>query len=100
MANLGKLMNFVFSGVSEGVKIAWDKKQANQKYREIISTVKLVISNQGRSSEHADAVLNVLVNLVPLGARRRNFKKLYIDSPQGWRKLPEDPEMIPYGHWH
>ncbi|REL26330.1 hypothetical protein DXX93_06895 [Thalassotalea euphylliae] len=67
MANLGKLMNFVFSGVSEGVKIAWDKKQANKKYREIISTVKLVISNQGRSLEHADAVLNVLVNLVPMG---------------------------------
>lgn len=53
----------------------------------------------GRTSKEFSQLLNVLAALAPLGAKRSNFKRKYIENQDGWRQLPKDPDNIPFGYW-
>ncbi|QBG34453.1 hypothetical protein [Litorilituus sediminis] len=59
-----------------------------------------VIQSYGRESKEAEGLLNMLANLAPTGAKRRNFIKKYVSPAEGWLKLPKDPNDIPYGFWY
>jgi len=41
-----------------------------------------------------------LIKAAPYGAKRRNFEKKYFETPINWKKLPENPEDIPFGYWY
>jgi len=77
-----------------------NKKHANKAYLQLIASVKRIISHQGRNSKNAKDLLDNLAGLAPFGAKRRNFRRRYIDKPNGWRELPDNPKDFPYGFWH
>ncbi|GAA0363173.1 hypothetical protein GCM10009092_29430 [Bowmanella denitrificans] len=90
---LSQPLSFVYSVFS-------DKARANKIYLNLLPSLKFVISAKGRSSAEAIGLMNILAGLPTVGAQRQNFEKFYVLDPDGWKKLPEDPNAIPYGHWH
>ena len=58
------------------------------------------INKKGRKSEEVNRILERMSKLPQFGIKRYNFKRRYIDSPSGWRLLPEDPEDFPGTFWH
>ena len=77
-----------------------DESNANKLYLAIYPVLKTTIQGKGRSSEEVIALLETLADAAPFGAKSRNFKRRYVDKPDGWRTLPEDPNQIPYGYWY
>lgn len=77
-----------------------NEKDANEAYRRAYPAIKPVIQSYGRKSKEADGLLNMLANLAPTGAKKRNFIKKYVSPTDGWLKLPKDPNDIPYGFWY
>jgi len=94
------LISFISSTSLQVFSLFSDKKHANQAYRQILPSLKLIITQQGRSSKKAEDLLKALSNLAPYGARRGNFKRRYVNKLNGWRELPDDPHRLPYGVWH
>ncbi|QBG37155.1 hypothetical protein [Litorilituus sediminis] len=76
------------------------KADANKAYLLLLPTLRSVIADNGRSSPNANDLLEVIANLAPYGARKRNFKRKYVDKLSGWRDLPDNPDNFPYGFWH
>ncbi|NTS77109.1 hypothetical protein HR060_09505 [Catenovulum sp. SM1970] len=95
-----KIFGFPVDAAKKLYKLFNDKQDANKKYKKLLPVLKTVIAAHGRNSSQANDVLDLLSGLVPNGARRNNFKRRYVDKKDGWRLLPDDPEKIPYGHWH
>lgn len=75
-------------------------KDANEAYIKMLPLVKDAIKTHGRDSEIAKGALELLTELAPMGAKRRNFKRRYVDKPDGWKSLPADPNQISYGYWY
>ncbi len=73
--------------------------EAVETYKKFLPILKALIGYEGRSSENVTVIIEVLLQTASPGARRSNFKREYIDEPEGWKKLPEDPKQIPYGFW-
>ncbi|MDN3612575.1 hypothetical protein QWZ16_23530 [Vibrio ostreicida] len=46
------------------------------------------------------SAVSLLSKMPAWGARREHFKKMYLKSEAGLRKLPRDPRNIPSGLWH
>lgn len=77
------------------------QKNANDTYNAIIPILHDALSRGYRfESQEIQAFVEILRNLVPAGARRSNFEKLYLRDEYSLRKLPKDARDIPYGHWH
>ncbi|REL26637.1 hypothetical protein DXX93_08635 [Thalassotalea euphylliae] len=77
-----------------------NEKEANEMYSRIVLLVKGEVKNGGRNSPRAIDALKALASLAPDGAKGRNFRRYYVDRPDGWQKLPRDPKNIPYGFWY
>ncbi|MCG7553773.1 hypothetical protein GSF04_13760 [Pseudoalteromonas sp. A22] len=75
-------------------------KDANEAYLKMLPLVKDAIKTHGRDSEVAIGALELLADLAPFGAKRRNFKRRYVDKPDGWKQLPADPNQLSYGYWY
>ncbi|MGC0121427.1 hypothetical protein CBQ28_13660 [Pseudoalteromonas sp. GCY] len=76
-----------------------DKAEANKTYKKLQPTLKIVFGQSGRSSKEFKALLNMIAALAPVGAVRRNFIRYYVENEEAWRRLPKDPDEIPYGYW-
>jgi hypothetical protein len=78
-----------------------DKYEAEKLYKELIPVLQDFLM-QGRrfNDPQVQHLVNILRELPQYGAQRRNFEKLYLQDEYGLRKLPKDPNDIPYGHWH
>jgi len=44
-------------------------------------------------------LLLALAKYAPTGAKKNNFKKRYLMNKEGWKELPSDPDLIPFGFW-
>ncbi|REL26634.1 hypothetical protein DXX93_08620 [Thalassotalea euphylliae] len=77
-----------------------NEKDANEAYKKIYPAMKATIRAHGVSSEKAQGILELLASYAPTGAKKRNFTRYYINDPEGWKKLPKDPNDIPYGRWY
>lgn len=75
------------------------KEDAEEQYKNLQPLLKITFGQSGRDSKEFIGLLQALLSLTPIGAKRRNFKRRYIDDKDGWRKLPLEPAEIPYGHW-
>ncbi len=74
------------------------KEDAEEQYKNLQPLLKITFGQSGRDSKEFKGLLQALLSLTPIGAKRRNFKRRYIDDKDGWRKLPLEPAEIPYGH--
>ncbi len=74
-------------------------REANEKYKKFLPVLRALIKTEGRDSKDAINMLEEIANLAPFGAQRLNFRTCYVDDPNGWKKLPDDPEKLPYGFW-
>lgn len=91
----------VGSGVHFLYKVFFqDQKEANELYKAILPSLKRTITVQGYTSEESQALIEILIKSAPFGAKRRNFKRKYFSNSIDWKKLPENPEKIPYGYWY
>ncbi|EKO3535623.1 hypothetical protein K1L80_002199 [Vibrio fluvialis] len=102
LATLQKLKSSPLAGVLMQMYNQIQKKQdANETYRRL----KLLLDDQLQkgarfSSPEIQAIVEMLRELVPFGARRRNFESMYLKDEYTLKKLPNDPRDIPYGYWH
>ncbi|WP_199610434.1 hypothetical protein [Flocculibacter collagenilyticus] len=62
--------------------------------------MKQTLQSHGWEAKDSQAILLTLSDLAPFGAKQRNFRKRYVTPKDGWKKLPRDPNDIPYGHWY
>lgn len=82
------------------VNLVVSKRQADGTYANLLPALIYLIEHTGRNSIESKGLIAILERLPSVGAQRLNFRKLYLDDPNGWKKLPNDPKDIPYGHWH
>ena len=76
-----------------------NEKDANEAYRAVYPTLRTTFAKYGRDSAEFNKLLLLLAKSAPLGAKSSNFKRRYISNKEGWRQLPADPNLIPYGFW-
>jgi len=76
------------------------EKDANKIYEQVYPLLMHAVKNGGVKSERAQHGFAALIAIAPTGAKGRNFKKRYVDKPDGWQVLPKDPKNIPYGYWY
>ena len=100
LAILGRL-----SKVGSGAQLIYTqffKKEsdANKLYLAILPSLKRTISIKSYNHDETKALIELLIDAAPYGAKRRNFKKKYFNTPIDWHKLPEHPDEIPYGYWY
>ncbi|MEM0924978.1 MAG: hypothetical protein AAGJ83_02980 [Planctomycetota bacterium] len=77
-----------------------DKQKSDEVYKNLVPAIRYVCSSKGRRSQEATGLLNILQALPASGAKTLNFRKEYIDTPDGWTKLPASPDELPFGYWH
>ena len=77
-----------------------NENEANKLYRAILPSLKRTITNQGYEAEESKALVDLLIKAAPYGAKRRNFEKKYFGDSESWKKIPENPDEIPYGYWY
>ena len=105
--NVAKLIAEVRKGSPIGTLI-WlmkgvfdDKRAAEDTYVEIIVVLEeLLMQGYRFESPQIQSIVAILRELPAAGAKRRNFEKLYLQDEYTLRKLPKNPNDIPYGHWH
>ena len=85
---------------STALHLVVSKHQADSVYSNLLPALRHVIRETGRNSQESSGLIAILENLPSFGVQRHNFKKLYINDTNGWKKLPDNPNDIPYGHWH
>lgn len=77
------------------------KNEANESYSRLVTIIDDQLKRGSRfNSPEITASVELLRELAPEGARRRNFERLYLVDEYTLRKLPKDPKNIPFGHWH
>ncbi|EGR1312189.1 hypothetical protein [Vibrio cholerae] len=77
------------------------KQDANQTYLRL----KVLLDDQFMkgarfNSPEVSVIVEMLRELAPFGARRRNFESMYLKDEYSLRKLPNDPRDIPFGYWY
>ena len=77
-----------------------DKAQADATYERLVPALKFVVKEKGRDSKEAQGLFEILEVLPTSGIKRNNFKKEYIEDPDGWKRLPDNPKNILTGCWH
>ena len=93
-------LRFVMEPLSQIYSLFSDKSRADKIYTNLLPSLKTVVELKGRTSMEALGLFNILGALPSVGAQRQNFVKHYIRDPDGWKKLPDSPDDIPYGYWH
>lgn len=76
-----------------------NEKDANEFYRAIYPSLKITLVKYGRDSDEFNNLLLALAKYAPTGAKKNNFKKRYLMNKEGWKELPSDPDLIPFGFW-
>lgn len=77
------------------------KQNANESYVRLVTIINDQLSKGSRfSSPEVAASVELLRELAPDGARRRNFERRYLVDEYTLRKLPKDPRDLPYGYWY
>lgn len=77
------------------------KQNANKSYVRLVTIINDQLAKGSRfNSQEITASVELLRELAPDGARRRNFERLYLVDEYTLRKLPKAPRDIPYGHWY
>lgn len=78
-----------------------DQSHANELYRELWPILQdYLMRGSGYDDPHVKHIVNILRELPPYGAKRINFEKYYLKDESGLRRLPRNPDDIPYGYWH
>lgn len=78
-----------------------DKNQADEVYLHIKPALDDFLMRGYRfNSPEIQGIVAILGELPAAGARRRNFIKYYLQDEYTLRKLPNNPNQIPYGYWH
>ncbi|MEZ5594112.1 MAG: hypothetical protein R3F53_26805 [Gammaproteobacteria bacterium] len=72
--------------------------QARETYKKIIPAIKYICTTKGRNSIEAKGLFEILASLHTSPARASYFRGYYIDDPEGWKKLPDDPMRLPFPH--
>ena len=72
----------------------------NDTHKKVLPILKLAVNEYGRDSKEVQGLLELMGELAPVGAKRRNFIRKYITPLDGWLLLPSDPDKIPYVFWH
>lgn len=78
-----------------------DKEDANEIYTNLMPILDdLQMRGKRFESQEMQAVVEILRELPAYGVRRTNFQKRYLVDEYTLKKLPKDPNDIPYGFWH
>ncbi|MCC5827262.1 hypothetical protein [Alkalimonas sp.] len=93
-------MSKYFEPITAVFGIFMDKRKAEATYKNLYPSLQVIVNLKGRHSPTARGLLEVFASLPASGAKSRNFRKRYIDNPNGWKELPSDPARIPFGFWH
>ncbi|MGR3042679.1 hypothetical protein ABMY36_22245 [Vibrio vulnificus] len=76
------------------------KQKANEWYKLLVPELHEALE---RGTPMSDPQLKKLVeaitNLAPVGAKRNNFKRRYMEDRESMLSLPRDPNSIMYGYW-
>ncbi len=82
------------------LSIVLSEIEANATYARLLPALKFVLEKKGKDSPEAIGLFQILEQLPPSGIKRISFKNEYIEKPDGWKDLPDDPDNIPFGYWH
>lgn len=78
-----------------------NKQDANRAYSQIYPVLQDLLMRGARfESYEIQQLVDFLGTLPAWGARRENFKKIYLRDIYTLQKLPRDPNNIPSGLWH
>ncbi|EGR0477625.1 hypothetical protein FG078_04895 [Vibrio cholerae] len=78
-----------------------DKQDANRIYKELRPLLDdLLVQGHSFNSDQVQSIVNILRELPAYGVKRNNFEQMYLRDEYTLRKLPKDPNDIPYGYWH
>ncbi|MFB9189405.1 hypothetical protein ACFFUP_10185 [Vibrio ostreicida] len=78
-----------------------NKSAADHAYRDLYPILEeLLAKGYAFESQEMQSAVSLLSKMPAWGARREHFKKMYLKSEAGLRKLPRDPRNIPSGLWH
>lgn len=72
------------------------KQVKYERYRRLRGIALELIRVNGRDSKEAADCLDELASLAEFGARRRHFRRLYVDRQSGYKDLPDNPDNLPY----
>lgn len=77
-----------------------DKKEAEKLYRYIVPELQSALSSGSTMSTPAvKKAIEILQDLPPAGARRRNFRYRYLYDRPSLMNLPVDPDRLSIGYW-
>ena len=78
-----------------------NQSDANRVYEKLHPVLmELLDKGYAFESDEIQAIVALLAELPAFGARRRNFKKLYLKDEYALRRLPRDPRLLSRGVWH
>ncbi|KUJ00760.1 hypothetical protein [Vibrio sp. MEBiC08052] len=87
----------VFVSMLERIKNLYD---VNDQYKELVVSLNgLLDAGYHFNSPEIQGIVNVLRELPSYGTRQRNFERMYLQDEYTLRKLPSDPNKIPFGYW-
>lgn len=76
------------------------KQKANEWYKLLVPEIHEALENGTPLTDPQLAkLIEALINLAPVGARRINFTRKYTEDRDSLLRLPLDPEKIMYGYW-
>lgn len=78
-----------------------NKADADRAYQQVYPALEeFLAKGYSFDSPEVQGIVELLGEMPAYGARRENFKKLYLRDEITLRKLPRDPRLIPSGLWH
>ncbi|MCB9061681.1 MAG: hypothetical protein H6622_09185 [Halobacteriovoraceae bacterium] len=66
------------------------RREAGETYNHLVPSLKIICRSRGRHSRECQALMPILAGLPSPGVKSYHFKKIYIDDPNGWEKLPDN----------
>ena len=97
--------------LSEVVRLVWgagnaivgtftEKSKAEELYRYVVPELQDALKD-GRTMKSTDVIraIEILEKLPPVGARRRNFSRRYLQRKTDILALPIDPDNLSIGYW-
>ncbi|MER2498918.1 hypothetical protein ABS858_22855 [Vibrio neptunius] len=79
-----------------------NKESSNRNYKDIYPILNdSLAKGYAFESEEIQGIVRILERLPAWGAKRENFRKMYLKNEYTLRKLPRDPAVFNgQGYWH
>ncbi len=92
--------SFISSAVEQIYGQISGKQKANEWYKLLVPELHEALERGTPMSDpQLKKLVEAIINLVPAGAKRNNFKRRYMEDRESMLSLPREPNSIMYGYW-